>query len=159
MEINTYIPDSNKIVHTTQVDFVRRNVNNPIYLVQYDTNIPIIKMDLFNNAEKYTIPENAIVNIRWPKRDGTYVYKRVLGCDPNRNSVYIDVDTNMSVIPGTIYPIIELIINNGIAGSQNFKVAIERNAIDIITESSISDFSALEARIAVLEAIIAGRNG
>lgn len=151
MSVTTYIPSSDKIIHKTSVDFVKRMVNSPIFLVQYDETIPLIEIELLEKTKQFVIPNNANINVRWSKRDGTNVYKPVLGCNESRTSIYIDIDRNMSAIPGTIYPILELIINNGIAGTQNFQVNIERNPIDDTNIVSENDISSLLERIRILE--------
>ena len=82
MAIQTYIVPTDRMVHETKVDFNQRCVQQKtIHIVQYDKSLPVIAVELFLNGSTYTLPANADVKIRWSKRDKTFVYKNVLGCD------------------------------------------------------------------------------
>jgi hypothetical protein len=115
----------------------------PVHLVQYDKSLPIIACKLFQGGYSYTLPENAECEVRWGKPDHTFVYKPVLGCNENRNIVYFDVDEQMSYFYGLHTPIIELKINDKIAGSSYIKVMIDKNPIqegDIESHCEYYDF-------------------
>lgn len=128
--MNTYIENQTDIIHETSVDFVLRPCSKEIHIVQYDKSLPIIKVELFKNGERFSLPEEAIVNIRFGKLDRTFVYKSILGTNVERNIVYFEVDEQMAIIPGRIWPVLEVIYSNGkTANSSPIHFIIERNPI------------------------------
>lgn len=109
MGINVYIPDSNKIIHKTKVDFMKRIIPEEIYLVQYDSLIPIIEVDLYSNGIPFVIPDNESVemSIRW----NNGIKKDILGCSPDRSTIYFDISQEMSNKFGLFNPILELVVH------------------------------------------------
>ena len=99
---------ADRIIHNTKVDFSQRIITKTIRLMQYDDTLPIIAVTLMKDGYSYTLPEDATVEIRWGKKDHTYVKKEVLGCDVSRQIVYFEVNNNMSYFPGAHTPILEL---------------------------------------------------
>lgn len=79
--MKTYVPESERIVHSTSIDFKKRSVIKPIHIVQYDNSLPIIAVSMFSDGFAYTLPEGADANVRFKKPDGKVVYNPVLGCD------------------------------------------------------------------------------
>ena len=136
MGVPIYAPDSLKIVHVTKVDFSRRHTQEPLYLVQYDREIPVIQVHLYLNGNVYSIPagETVDVKVRWGKDDSHFVHKDILGSNEARTIVYIGVDLEMTKNPGVYNPILELVvpINDTInkSGSSPFKVVVEQNPIE-----------------------------
>ena len=116
MAIKEYIPSSDKKVHRTSIDFILRNCTKEVHIVQYDKTQPIVEVELFNNEKSYSLPENAIMNLRFSKPDRTFVYKPILGCNKDRNIVYFDIDQQMSFLYGKVNPILELILDDTIEG-------------------------------------------
>lgn len=131
MSVITYVPDGNKIVHETEVDFYGRPTVKDIQLVQYDSVIPIIAVSLFMNGEIYVIPNDPLIDgkIRWSKDGRNFVHKDILGCNATRDVIYIGMDAEMSDKDGTYNPVIELIEPNNRVGSSPFSVVINRNPI------------------------------
>lgn len=138
--MNTYTPDPNKIVHNTSVDFQKRLVSNPIHIVQYDTGMPIVAVSLYSNNAIYELPPNVKANIRLKKKDGKVVYNPVLGCNEDRNVLYFEVTYQMTVVPGLIRPILELVFDEtaNIAASSAIDIEIDKNPIqqDVIDSFS-----------------------
>lgn len=142
MAIETYtLPeDRTVIVHETKVDFNQRCLQKTIHIMQYDKSLPIISVKLFSNGEPYVLPESAELRVRWGKRDRTFVYKEVLGCDETRQIAYFDVDEQMSYFDGPCNPILELTINGKIAGSSYIPFNIDRNPIQNTDIESHSEY-------------------
>lgn len=130
MIIKTYTPPNYTILHLTSVDFVKRSTQRVINLVQYDSGLQVIGVVLYSNSIEYSIPNNAQIRIRWGKRDGTYVFPELLGCNYKRNTIYFSLNEQMTVIPGNIDPIVEIIYNDGSAQSQSFPVRIDKNPVN-----------------------------
>lgn len=127
--MNIYTENKNDIIHETSVDFVLRPCTKEIHIVQYDKSLPIIKVELFRNGERYVLSENAIVNVRVGKLDRTFVYKPILGINKERNIIYFEIDEQMALIPGKIWPVIEVIETNRVACSSPLCFIIEKNPI------------------------------
>ena len=152
MGIQTYIPDQSRIVHVTKVDFGLRKIQEPIHLVQYDNRIPIIAVSLYINGGLFVIPaEDTEIKVRWAKKDHTFIYKDILGCNVARTVVYFEVDEQMSYYDGAHNPILELLEPNGAnfdtAGSSSIPIIIDRNPVqqnDVVSQSQIIDISANE---------------
>lgn len=108
MGMQQYTPDSNKIVHKTKVDFMRRIIPETIYLVQYDSLIPVIEVKLYSNGVPFIIPDNegAEMSVRW----GDGIKKDILGYNVNRSIIYFDIDSEMSNKFGLFNPILELVV-------------------------------------------------
>ena len=129
MSMTTYTPDANALVHKISVDFNKRSPHEKIYVVQYDDMLSIIALELYNNEELYTIPENANSDIRWVNPDLSIIKADVLGCDADRHIIYVEITRSMVLIPGETDPVIELTLADGRIHSGSFHVVIERNPI------------------------------
>lgn len=143
MAINEYIPSSDKKIHKTSVDFILRNCAREIHIVQYDKSQPIVEVELYNCGLRYTLPANAVMNLRFSKPDKTFVYKSVLGCNKDRNTVYFDIDEQMSFLYGKVNPILELLLDDMKAGSSPIPIEIDRNPIQNGDLESSSEYPAI----------------
>lgn len=130
-ELKSYTPDDTKILHVTSVDFnSRSNMVRPVHLVQYDDNLPIIAVTLYNSGKIYKVPENYTSNIRFMKKDGTYIMNPALGCNEDRSVLYFEVTTNMTFVHGTFTPIVDIADENAhVAGSSPITVIIDQNPV------------------------------
>ena len=136
--MNIYVVTDHDIIHETSVDFVLRSVGKEVHVVQYDNLLPIIKVNLFENGERYILPDDAHVNLRFGKVDRTFVYNSALGCTPEKDAVYFAVDEQMTAIDSTVYPVVEIIVGTDHSSSSSFKVIIDRNPIqDTDLESQV----------------------
>lgn len=144
MPITTYVVPSNKIVHETKVDFSYRSAHRSIRIVQYDKQLPIIAVSLYVSGKPYVIPAEFDVNVKFGKRDKTFVYKPVLGCNADRTVVYFEMDQQMTLIHGPVSPILELSFVDGEnvqrAGSSSIAIEIERNPIQESDIESTSEY-------------------
>ena len=139
IDISNY---SERIIHETSVDFVKRIVRSQVHIMQYDNNLPIVAAKLYRNGHSYALPESSVVKIRGSKKDHTIVYKPVLGCDSSRTIVYFEVDNQMSYFEGMYTPILEVTINGKMAGSSYVYIKIDRNPVqnsDIESQSEYPD--------------------
>ena len=158
MGIDIYMPDSNKIVHETKVDFSYRSVQKPIHVVQYDKQLPIIAVTLYVSGKLYTLPANFDVNVKFSKRDKTFIYKPVLGCNADRTVVYFEIDEQMTFIYGLVSPILELSFVDGEnvqrAGSSSIAIEIERNPIQETDIESTSEYLDLNQAVIDVQAAL-----
>lgn len=133
----TYTPASDRILPATQAAFRGRPVAPPVHLDQYDQTLPVIEVALVDGDTAYTIPQGAAVNIRMRKPSGTYVYNPALGVSQDRHTAYIAVTAQMTVAAGICHPIIEVVMDGGIAGTGAFPIIIDPNPVpeDAITDT------------------------
>ena len=145
--MNEYIVTQNVIIHETSVDFVLRSVGKEVHLVQYDNLLPVIKVNLYNNGEKYILPNEAHVNLRFGKVDRTFVYEEALGCNHDRDAVYFAVTDQMTVINSTVAPVVEIVIGTDHSSSSSFKVIIDKNPIQDSDLESQVDLSVVQSLV------------
>lgn len=143
MAVSTYTIKTNDVIHETNIDFVKRVINMPVHLMQYDQTLPIIAVELFKDDEPYHLPDNnnIYVYVRWGLKDHSFIHKPVLGCNSARNIVYFAVEQQMVLFEGKLNPILELIIqepytdstgimySKRVAGSSYINIEIDRNPI------------------------------
>ena len=127
--MNIYEEKQTDIIHETSVDFGLSPCNKKIHIVQYDKSLPIIKVELFSNGRRYSVSDNAVVNIRLTKLDNTFVYKTALGTNIDKNIVYFEVDEQMATKPGRIPAAIEVVETNKVACSSPIQLVIGKNPI------------------------------
>lgn len=138
MAVSVYNVPSERIVHKSAVDFQdRSHIAASVHLMQYDKSLPVIEVELFSGGKPYIIPANADMNVRVGKPDGKKVFNAVLGCNSQRNIVYVEVTRQISAAYGTALAAIEVVITQDVAGSSYIRLDIDRNpAQDDAIESS-----------------------
>ena len=138
MAVSVYNVSSERIVHKSAVDFQdRSHIAASVHLMQYDKSLPVIEVELFSGGKPYIIPANADMNVRVGKPDGKKVFNAVLGCNSQRNIVYVEVTRQISAAYGTALAAIEVVITQDVAGSSYIRLDIDRNpAQDDAIESS-----------------------
>ena len=117
--INVYSEGQYDIIHETKIDFVTRPVTREIHLVQNDKALPIIKVNLYANNKKYSIPDNITVKVRFGMHNKVEVYKDILGVNQEHNAVYFTVDDVMTSYDGKFIGVIELIFSQDKRGSSS----------------------------------------
>lgn len=160
MPINTYTIPEGSHVHTTQVDFVSRPTQSIVHLVQYDTTLQIIEVALYSDRNKFIIPANADVFMRWSNKDRTFVYPKTLGCNKSRTSIYVEVSDKMTKTYGPSNPIIEISLNGKVAGSQSIPVYVERNPVqsgDVESSDGYKDY--MDGVLSQIQNIISSGSG
>ena len=126
-----YSPDSTKVVHNTSVDFKKRCLSLPIHIVQYDHSLPILAVSLNSGGNTYTLPNNVEANIRLKKPDGKVVYNPVLGCNNERNVLYVEITYQMTTCWGRTSPVIEIVIDTDVVASSSIDIEIDKNPIQV----------------------------
>ena len=127
--METYVVNEYDIIHEVNIDFVLRPVPKEIHIVQYDKTLPIVKVNLFNNGERYSLPNDAQVNIRFGWFNKMEVYKPVLGWNSDHNAIYFDVDENMTEVKGKFGAVLELILSNNHGCSSPILITIDKNPV------------------------------
>ena len=128
MSMNVYTPADGDILHKTQADFSRRIVQNVVHLTQYDSELPVVEVSLFQNGEEYAVPNTIDVYIRWGKNDNTSV-RTICMRSSDYKKVYFRISSNMSSLYGELNPILELVSGQNRAGSSSIPVVIDRNPV------------------------------
>ena len=140
----TYTPPSGSIVLPSKTYFGQRGEYEPVPLVQYDDTLPIIAAALYLNGQPYTVPDGAAVNIRMAKGDGTYVYNPALGVSEDRQTAYIAVTYQMTVIAGNYRPILELVVSGDVAGTSELPLQIAENPLPEDAIASTDEYKTIQ---------------
>ena len=131
-------PPQNAVLHPAQVYFLSRRLPGIVHLVQYDQSLPYLAVELYEGDESYTVPEGAAVNIRMakPVPSDKKVYNPAYGISEDRHTVYIAVTPQMTVVAGCTNPVIEVVVDGGIACTGTLRLEIDPNPVQ---ESDIID--------------------
>lgn len=140
----TYTPPSGSIVLPSKTYFGQRGEYEPVPLVQYDDTLPIIAAALYLNGQPYTVPDGAAINIRMAKGDGTYVYNPALGVSEDRQTAYIAVTYQMTVIAGNYCPILELVVSGDVAGTSELPLQIAENPVPEDAIASTDEYKTIQ---------------
>nr|DAR25727.1 MAG TPA: control of competence regulator [Caudoviricetes sp.] len=124
-----YEPLSTAHLKACTVDFDSRPDKKAVNLVQYDQTIPVLCVSLKKGGTEYKVPSDADVNIRMDKRDGYHVYNPALGVNAERAIAYFAVTPQMSTGWGDYYPIVEITVGGGVAGSAPIWLHFDRNPL------------------------------
>jgi hypothetical protein len=124
-----YEPLSTAHLKSCTVDFDSRPDKKAVNLVQYDQTIPVLCVSLKKGGTEYKVPSDADVNIRMDKRDGYHVYNPALGVNAERTIAYFAVTPQMSTGWGDYYPIVEITVGGGVAGSAPIWLHFDRNPL------------------------------
>lgn len=157
MAAANYSPPETALIKATRADFDRRDVVQPVHLVQYDDTLPVLAVDLYKGGQPWTLPTGADVNLRMDKKDGHYVYNPALGVSSDRATVYLAVTAQMTTGCGTFAPVIEVLAGGGVAGMAALRLDIDRNPVqDGMIESTdeYKTVQALAAEVAVNAKIV-----
>lgn len=129
MAATIYEPLPTAHLKSCTVDFDSRPDKKAVNLVQYDKTIPVLCVSLKKGGTEYKVPSDADVNIRMDKRDGYHVYNPALGVNAERTIAYFAVTPQMSTGWGDYYPIVEITVGGGIAGSAPIWLHFDRNPL------------------------------
>lgn len=143
MAIATYSPPDGAIVKKARADFDLRIVQQPVHLVQYDDTVSVLAVSLYKSGQPWTVPTNADVNIRMDKRDGHYVYNPALGVNAERNVVYLAITRQMTVHEGAVYPVLEVLTEDGTASTASLRLDIDRNPVPMTKITSGDEYKTL----------------
>lgn len=147
----------NHIINNARVDFGNnRIVQNHIKIVQYDRRLRIIAVELFVNGFEYilspAIRESGNMQIRWGNPDRTFFIDNVMGCNAEGNTIYFEVNEQMTVYAGPNAPILELLYDEKKAGSSPIPIDIEKNPVQNGDVESMAEYPYIEEELEELKA-------
>lgn len=143
-KVTIYSPSATAQIKHCAVDFDLRREPVPIHLVQYDKTLPILEVALYKGSVPYRLPEDAEANVRMGKRNNLIVYNPVLGCGENRDRVYIAITPQMTTQEGIFDPIVEVLVDGGLAGTSPMRLVVDRNPAQ---EDAIEDTSEVKTLV------------
>lgn len=152
MAAANYSPPAEALIKATRADFDRRDVVQPVHLVQYDDTLPVLAVDLYKGGQPWTLPTGADVNLRMDKKDGHYVYNPALGVSSDRATVYLAVTAQMTTGYGTFAPVIEVLAGGGVAGMAALRLEIDRNPVQNGMLESTDEYKTVQALAAEVAA-------
>ena len=131
-------PPANAIQHPAKVYLLSRRLPDIVHLVQYDQTLPVLAVELLQGDAPYTVPEGAAVNIRMakPVPSNKKVYNPAYGISEDRHTVYIQVTPQMTVVAGCTNPVIEVVVDDGVACTGTLRLEIDPNPVQ---ESDLVD--------------------
>lgn len=152
MAAANYSPTETAIIKATRADFDRRDVVQPVHLVQYDDTLPVLAVALYKGGQPWTLPTGADVNLRMDKKDGHYVYNPALGVSSDRATVFLAVTAQMTTGYGTFAPVVEVLAGSGVAGMAALRLEIDRNPVQEGMIESTDEFKTVQALAAEVAA-------
>lgn len=153
MATANYSPPAEALIKATRADFDRRDVVQPVHLVQYDDTLPVLAVTLYKGGQPWTLPTGADVNLRMDKKDGHYVYNPALGVSSDRSTVYMAVTSQMTTGYGTFAPVVEVRAGGGMAGMAALRLDIDKNPVQDGMIESTDEYKAVQALAAEVAAI------
>lgn len=152
MAAANYSPPAAALIKATRADFDRRDVVQPVHLVQYDDTLPVLAVTLYKGGQPWTLPTGADVNLRMDKKDGHYVYNPALGVSSDRTTVYLAVTAQMTTGYGTFAPVVEVLAGGGVAGMAALRLEIDRNPVQDDMIESTDEYKTVQALAAEVAA-------
>lgn len=152
MAAANYSPPAEALIKATRADFDRRDVVQPVHLVQYDDTLPVLAVALYKGGQPWTLPTGADVNLRMDKKDGHYVYNPALGVSSDRSTVYMAVTAQMTTSYGTFAPVVEVLAGGGVAGMAALRLDIDRNPVQDGMLESLDEYKAVQVLAAEVAA-------
>lgn len=152
MAAANYSPPETALIKATRADFDRRDVVQPVHLVQYDDTLPVLAVALYKGGQPWTLPTGADVNLRMDKKDGHYVYNPALGVSSDRATVYLAVTAQMTTGYGTFAPVVEVLAGGGVAGMAALRLEIDRNPVQDVMIESLDEYKTVQALAAEVAA-------
>ena len=152
MAAANYSPPAEALIKATRADFDRRDVVQPVHLVQYDDTLPVLAVALYKGGQPWTLPTGADVNLRMDKKDGHYVYNPALGVSSDRSTVYMAVTAQMTTSYGTFAPVVEVMAGGGVAGMAALRLDIDRNPVQDGMLESLDEYKTVQVLAAEVAA-------
>lgn len=147
-------PPQDAILHPAQVYFLSRRLPGIVHLVQYDQSLPYLAVELYEGDEPYTVPDGAAVNIRMakPVPSDKKVYNPAYGLSEDRHTVYITVTPQMTVVAGSTNPVIEVVVDGGVACTGTLRLEIDPNPVQESDLIDTDEYKTLEEILAEAQA-------
>lgn len=152
MAAANYSPPAAALIKATRSDFDRRDIVQPVHLVQYDDTLPVLAVALYKGGQPWTLPTGADVNLRMDKKDGHYIYNPALGVSSDRAIVYLAVTAQMTTGCGTFAPVVEVLAGGGVAGMAALRLEIDRNPVQDGMIESTDEYKTVQALAAEVAA-------
>lgn len=152
MAVANYSPPAEALIKATRADFDRRDVVQPVHLVQYDDTLPVLAVALYKGGQPWTLPTGADVNLRMDKKDGHYVYNPALGVSSDRSTVYMAVTAQMTIGYGTFSPMVEVLAGGGVAGMAALRLDIDKNPVQDGMLESTDEYKSVQVLAAEVAA-------
>lgn len=147
-------PPQDAILHPAQVYFLSRRLPGIVHLVQYDQSLPYLAVELYEGDEPYTVPDGAAVNFRMakPVPSNKKVYNPAYGLSADRHTVYIAVTPQMTVVAGCTNPVIEVVVDGGVACTGTLRLEIDPNPVQESDLIDTDEYKTLEEILAEAQA-------
>lgn len=147
-------PPANAIQHPAKVYLLSRRLPDIVHLVQYDQTLPVLAVELLQGDEPYTVPDGAAINIRMakPVPSTKKVYNPAYGLSEDRHTVYIAVTPQMTVVAGCTNPVIEVVVDGGIACTGTLRLEIDPNPVQESDIIDTDEYKTLEEILAEAQA-------
>ena len=147
-------PPANAIQHPAKVYLLSRRLPDIVHLVQYDQTLPVLAVELLQGDAPYTVPDGAAVNIRMakPVPSDKKVYNPAYGLSADRHTVYIQVTPQMTVVAGCTNPVIEVVVDGGIACTGTLRLEIDPNPVQESDLIDSDEYKTLEEILAEAQA-------
>lgn len=147
-------PPQDAFLHPAQAYFLSRRLPSIVHLVQYDQSLPYLAVELYEGDEPYTVPDGAAVNIRMakPVPSRKKVYNPAYGLSADRHTVYIAVTPQMTVVAGCTNPVIEVVVDGGIACTGTLRLEIDPNPVQESDLIDTDEYKTLEEILAEAQA-------
>lgn len=147
-------PPANAIQHPAKVYLLSRRLPDIVHLVQYDQTLPVLAVELLQGDAPYTVPEGAAVNIRMakPVPSSKKVYNPAYGISEDRHTVYIAVTPQMTVVAGCTNPVIEVVVDGGVACTGTLRLEIDPNPVQESDLIDTDEYKTLEEILAEAQA-------
>ena len=144
-KVNTYTPDQNKIVHYVNVDFATRSFIDTVHLVQYDDKLPILAVRMFQNGVNYDAREASRIQLRYGKKDRTFVIADTLGISDDGSTAYFELTKQITVEAGEHRTLIDVIYEESYqnAASSSFPIIVDKNPVTDDMVESLTEYKAL----------------
>ena len=109
-----------QIEQRIKIDFAYSGVPPRVYAKQYDNNMRVVAVDLYNNGVPYIVPAGYSVNIRMEKLDGHHVYNPALF--GTGNTVFAILTQQMLTHPGELMAEMEVVQAENVLKTATFMV-------------------------------------
>lgn len=137
------------IVHNTSVDFTKRNIAEPVHIVQGDRTLQVIAVELLADGQPYTVPDGAHANIALNKKDGTFVLNKADSVDGNIAT--FTVTAQMAAVAGDFTPEVQIVDDSGQATTGKFPLIVDKAEVQEGMVESSSEGTALIAYVSRAE--------
>lgn len=144
--LSPYTPNTDKVVIDVDIDFITRPITPTIHLVQYDKELPVLAVHMYENRSAYTIASVATAAIRI-NCGGEAYYHEAQGKSADGTTVYFEVDETLCLDPGYKPGVIEISNSQGVIGSSPIAVDVDQNPVPEDAIIASGDYVSLKEMI------------